>query len=118
MIAKIYNSPELKAAAIEIEIDSILAELETKNATLAKLYKDRLQEVSSRDESSTYLRPDAQEGYKLFCEVIELTMHFTPGQDLTNLFNQMDELRVKYHAMLPAEETTTDEDADEIDPEM
>ena len=45
-------------------------------------------------------------------------MHFTPNQELSNLFNQMDELRVKYHAMLPAEETISDEEADEIDPEM
>jgi hypothetical protein len=118
MIEKINNSPELKAAAIEIKIDTILTELETKNTTLTKLYKDRLQEVSSRDESSTNLRPEAQEGYRLFCEVIELATHFTPNQDLTNLFNQMDELRVKYRAMLPAEETITDEEADEVDTEM
>ena len=118
MIEKINSSSELKAAAIEIKIDSILDELKTKNISLTKLYKDRLQEVSSREESSTNLRPEAQEGYRLFCDVIELATHFTPNQDLTNLFNQMDELRVKYHAMLPAEEISTDEGDDEVDTEV
>ncbi len=118
MISKINNSPELQAAAAEIKIDTILTELETKNITLTKLYKERLLEVSSREESSTNLRPQAQEGYKLFCEIIELSQHFLPNQELKSLFNQMDELRVKYRAMLPAEETITDEEADEVDPEM
>ncbi len=118
MISKINNSPELQAAAAEIKIDTILTELETKNITLTKLYKERLLEVSSREESSTSLRPQAQEGYKLFCEVIELSTHFTPNQDLTNLFNQMEELRIKYHALIPKEEIITDEEADEVDTEM
>ena len=118
MIEKINSSPELKAAAIEIKIDTILTELKTKNTTLTTLYKDRLQEVSTREESSTNLRPEAQEGYTLFCKVIELATHFTPNQDLTKLFNQMDELRVKYHAMIPAEEISTDDEDGEVDTEM
>ena len=118
MLEKINNTTELKEAAIEIKIDGLLAELELKNKSFTQLYKNRLQEIGSREESGTKLRPEAQEAYILFCRVIELAMHFMPNQELSNLFNQMDELRVKYHAMLLAEETTTDEDADEIDPEM
>lgn len=118
MLSKVANSSELQAAAAEINIDTIFTELETQNTTLTKHYKDRLLEVSSREESSTKLRPEAQEGYKLFCAVIELTSHFTPNQEIKNLFNQMEELRKKYHALIPKEEIITDDEADEVDPEM
>ena len=118
MITKVAGTAELKAAAIELNLDTIFTELETKNTALTKLYKDRILEVSSRDESSTSLRPEAQENYIHFCKVIELSLHFIPNQDLINLFNQLDELRVKYHAMLPTEETITDEEIEEVDTEV
>jgi len=43
---------------------------------------------------------------------------YTANQDLTNLFNQLEELRIKYRALIPKEEIITDDEADEVDPEM
>ena len=105
-------------AALKIGLKDIFIEFKAANDELIDIYNSRNSEVSSRTESSSDLRPACIEVYQHFCTALELAVSYIPSQDLTNLFNQMDELRVKYHAMLPAEETISDEEADEIDPEM
>ena len=118
MMQKYDANAAYAEAALKIGLKDIFTEFKNANEELIAIYNSRNSEVSARTESGSDLRPACVEVYQHFCTVLELAVSYTPSQDLTNLFNQMDELRVKYHAMLPAEETTTDEEADEIDPEM
>ena len=118
MMQKYDASTAYAEAALTIGLKDIFIEFKTANDELIDLYNSRNSEISARSESSSDLRPACVEVYQHFCTALELAVSYTPGQDLTNLFNQMDELRVKYHAMLPAEETISDKEADEIDPEM
>ena len=118
MMQKYDANAAYAEAALTIGLKDIFIEFKTSNDELIDIYNSRNSEVSARTESSSDLRPACVEVYQHFCTTLELAVSYTQGQDLTNLFNQMDELRVKYRAMLPAEETITDEEADEIDPEM
>jgi hypothetical protein len=118
MMQKYAANTNLADAAHTIGINTVFDDFKTANDELVAIYNLRNSEVSARTESSSDLRPACVDVYHQFCTAIELAVKYTPNQDLTNLFNQMDELRVKYRAMLPAEETITDEEADEVDPEM
>jgi len=118
MITKYNALPELKDAAILINIDTLIPELETKNIAFGKVYKDRNLEISEREESGTELRKAATDDYQIFCNVIELAADLIPNADIKKLFNQMEELRKKYHALIPHEEITTDESDGEVDPEV
>ena len=118
MMQKYGNDAALADAALKIGLKDIFTEFKTANAELVEVYNLRNSEVSARTESSSDLRPACIETYQHFCTAIELAVSYTANQDLTNLFNQMEELRVKYHAMLPAEEITTDEEDDEVDTEV
>ena len=118
MMQKYAANSNLADAAHTIGLNTIFDDFKTANDELVSIYNLRNSEVSARTESSSDLRPACVEVYYQFCTAIELAVKYTPNQDLTNLFNQMDELRVKYRAMLPAEETITDEEADEVDTEM
>ena len=118
MMQKYAANSNLADAAHTIGLNTIFDDFKTANDELVSIYNLRNSEVSARSESSSDLRPACVEVYHQFCTAIELAVKYTPNQDLTNLFNQMDELRVKYRAMLPAEETITDEGAVEVDTEM
>ena len=118
MMQKYAANTNLADAAYTIGINTVFDDFKTANDELVAIYNLRNSEVSARTESSSDLRPACVEVYQQFCTAIELAVKYTPNQDLTNLFNQMDELRVKYRAMLPAEEITTDDEADEVDTEM
>ena len=118
MMQKYAADAAFAEAALKIGLKDIFIEFKTANDELIEIYNSRNSEVSARTESSSDLRPACVEVYHQFCTAIELAVKYTPNQDLTNLFNQMDELRVKYRAMLPAEEIITDEEADEVDTEM
>lgn len=74
--------------------------------------------MGGRSESGSELRPKAIDAYKKFCILIELALDYLPNQELINLFNQMDELRKKYQALIPQEDITYNKDDEEIDPEV
>ena len=118
MIQKYAANTNLSDAAHTIGINTIFDDFKTANDELVSIYNLRNSEVSARTESSTDLRPACVEVYHHFCTAIELAVKYTPNQELKNLFNQLEELRVKYHALIPKEETLTDEEADEVDPEI
>ena len=118
MMLKFNSDAAIIAAAEAIDIKTIFDSLSTNNEKLEYFYNNRNQELGNRTESSSELRPAASDTYQKFCSLIELAVEFLPNTDLTNLFNQMEELRKKYHALIPKEEIITDEEADEIDTEM
>ena len=118
MMQKYTANTNLADAAHTIGLNTIFDDFKTANDELVSIYNLRNSEVSARTESSSDLRPACVEVYHQFCTAIELAVKYTPNQDLTNLFNQLEELRIKYHALIPKEEIITDEEADEVDPEM
>ena len=93
-------------------------QLKADNTDLKQLFDQRNLEVGSRTEASTDLRAPAVEAYRDFCFSVEQAINYTPNQDLKNLYVQMEELRKKYHALIPKEDTTTDDETDEVDTEI
>ena len=100
MITKYKADAGIRAAGETIGIDTVMNELESGIQALGILYKSRNQESAERAASSTKLRPAASESYAKYCNSIELAVNFTPNDVLINLFNNIDELRKKNHAII------------------
>ena len=99
MIDKYKISPELMAAAKVIGIDELFTALETKNNAFDAVYKGRNDEVSGRETSGSSLKPAAVASYNSFCTVLEQAVNLMPNDTNVALFNHLDLLRKKYHAM-------------------
>jgi len=100
MADKYHADVALTTAAQAIGIDGVMTELETANNALGTTYKARNKEIGDRKDSATKLRPAANESYLQFCTVIEQAINFTPNDTLISLFNSLDTLRVKAHALI------------------
>ena len=118
MIAKYINDAEVVDAATLLDIKDLFDQLKADNLELKQLFDQRNLEVGSRTEPSSELRAPAADAYREFCISIEQSATYAPNQDISNLFIQMEELRKKYHALIPKDEIITDEEADEVDTEM
>ena len=99
MLVKYNASTDLKAAAQKLGIDGLFTLLGTKNTAFDALYKSRITESSEQEASGTSLKPAAVASYIQFCTAIEQAANLTPSPAITALFNKMDELRKKYHAL-------------------
>ena len=118
LIAKFANNQEIIDAATALDINDLFIQLKADNTELKQLFDQRNLEVGSRTEASTDLRAPAVDTYRDFCISVEQALTYTPNQDLKDLYAQMEELRKKYHALIPKEEILTDDEADEVDTEM
>ena len=118
MIEKYSADVLIIEAATTLGITNLFDELKISNTELKKLFDNRNIEIGGRTESGSELRSPAVEAYRDFCISMELAATYTANQDITNLFNQMNEVRKKYHAMLPTDETITDEEIEEVDTEV
>ena len=118
MIIKFAADAAIIDAATLLGIKDLFEQLKADNTDLKNLFDQRNLEVGSRTDSSSELRAPAVEAYRDFCISIEQSATYTPSQDLKNLFNQMEEVRKKYHALIPKEEISTDEEDDEVDTEL
>ena len=110
MLVKYNASAVLKAAAIKLGIDGLFTLMGNNNTAFDILYKDRITESSEKEVSGTSLRPAATKSYTQFCVAIEQAAKFTPSPAITALFNKMDELRKKYHALESAARDKTVEE--------
>ena len=99
MIEKYKASAELKAAATALGIDSLFSSMEIKNNALNEIYHNRNAEYADRSDAASDAKPAAIAAYMQFCTAIEQAHHYTPNDTLTAVFNKMDELRKKYHAL-------------------
>ena len=99
LCAKFSADTTIKEAASTIGIDTLIAEFETDNQNFGTIYKSRNEEISQRETSSSDLRPAASQSYHQFCNVLEQAVNLTPNPSLIKLFNNIDELRKKYHAL-------------------
>ena len=107
-----YNASEtLKTQAAIIGINDMLTELETVNIEFDTLYKARNDEQATQTSpSATNLKSATIKSYEQFCIAIEQAVNFMPNDNLTLLFNKMDDLRKKYSLLVSKtekEETTT-----------
>ena len=118
MLEKYNADTTLTDAAHAIGLTTIFIELKTANTNLESIYNLRNNEIGTRTESSSQLRPVVIDNYQKFCELIELAIEFLPNKDLINMFKKMEELRVKYHALIPKEEIITGEEIEEVDTEV
>ena len=114
MLEKYYADAILTKAANIIGLDTIFDELKTANTNLEKIYNARNNEIGTRTESSSQLRPSVIDSYQKFCTLIELAVEFLPNVDLINLLKNMEELRIKYRALIPQEEIIPEEEIKEV----
>ncbi|WP_291125627.1 DUF6261 family protein [Flavobacterium sp. UBA6031] len=100
MLNKYQADPAMVSAAQTVGVSTIMTELETDNNTLGTTYKARNKEIGERKASATKLRPPASESYIQFCTAIEQAVNLMPNEALLSLFNSMDALRKKTHALI------------------
>ena len=99
MLVKYNASADLKSAAVKLGIDGLFTQLGIKNTAFDTLYKSRITESSVKEVSGSSLRPAVVASYIQFCTAIEQAANLTPSPAIIALFNKMDELRKKYHAL-------------------
>ena len=99
MLTKYNASPELKAAALVLGIDGQFETMGTKNNAFETLYKSRNVQTAVHVESGSSQKPAANNAYVQFCTAIAQAANFTPNDTIVALFNQLDVLRKKYHAL-------------------
>ncbi|MHB9141952.1 MAG: DUF6261 family protein [Paludibacter sp.] len=100
LLAKYKASPELKAAAVALNVDATFTLLETKNTAFKALYQSRITEFAAREKASgTSLKPATVASYIQFCTALEQAVNLTPNAESIALFNKLDELRKKYHLL-------------------
>jgi len=109
MVAKYEADATFVAKGKTIGVDTAMNELKTINTNQQALYLTRNQEVGGRAASGTDLRPGANESYTQLCNVVEQAVNLMPNESLLTLFNNMDQLRVKTHALLTKPNVETDE---------
>lgn len=110
MVLKYKARPDLKAAAQTLGIDGLFTQLETKNTALNDIYQSRNAEYAGRETAASKFKPAAVAAYIQFCTSVEQTVSFSPTDTNRALFNKMDELRKKYHALEGGKDTPpTDE---------
>ena len=98
-VVKYKASPDLKAAAVVIGLDSAFAGLEIKNTACDTLYKKRNEEYAARELSGSSLKPIAVASYTQFCTAIQQAANLTPNDGIIALFHKLDELRKAYRTL-------------------
>lgn len=98
MLAKYNARPDLVAAAQMLEINGLFVSIATKNAAFDIKFKSRNTEYSERTESASTVKPVAVAAYIQFTTAMEQMINFAPNDTVIALYNQLDELRKKYHS--------------------
>ena len=100
MSVKYQADATLVAKGSTVGVNTAMGELISNNANMRSLYLTRNEQEGGRGVSGTDLRPEANEGYIQFCNVVEQSLNLMPSESLLTLFNSMNELRAKAHALL------------------
>ena len=102
LLAKYKANASQQADARLIGIDSKLTALETKNEAFDALYKTRNTEQGNKvaNGSASSYRRAATMSYNAFCTAIEQAASYLANDTTTTLFNSMEQLRVKYNALV------------------
>lgn len=100
MLAKYKADETLLANAATIGITDMMTGLETANTAFNTLYQTRNTQESEAGPSASSLKSAVVNSYQQFCMAIGQAVNFAASDVLTTLFNQMDELRKKYAALI------------------
>lgn len=99
MLVKYKASPELKAAAATLSLDKTFASLETKNQKFGSTYSTRNDKQDALPAAASTLKPAVNVAFTQFCNVLLQTLNLIPTDTAVALFNKIDVLRKKYHAL-------------------
>ena len=114
MLQEDLMNREAKTVIATLGLEQKFATLGTKNTDFDTLYKNRLKEHSGHESSGSTLKPEVIGSYQDLCTSVEQVVNLTPDENTVTLFNQMDELRKTYHALIPGDKNNgkTDPPAD------
>ena len=102
-LARYASDPALQQAAQTLAIDELFTVLAPQNAELSNLYNQRLAEYAAETLSATDIKNTVVEDYNAVCDIIVRTANVEPAQGtLVVLFNETDNIRKKYSALLPS----------------
>ena len=111
MIEKYEADATIVAKGTLLGLNTPMGELKTNNTSLSSNYLARLVATGERRGSSgTDLRPAASESYISCCSVIEETVNLMPTEETLELFTNMNELRIKTHALISKSKDKPDEE--------
>lgn len=100
-LGKINASATLKTHAATIGISAMLTGLDTANTALSTLYQSRNEQSATLEgTSASSLKSAIVKSYEQFCNALEQAVNFTPSDILSQLFNQIDELRKTYARLI------------------
>ena len=101
MIDKYKANADLTALAALVNVAARFEKLEQLNIRFDELYKSRnTEKAANNSPSASSLRPQVDALYIKFCQAIELGVNFTPNENVTQLFSELDNLRKKYSTLV------------------
>jgi hypothetical protein len=86
------------------------------NNSFDTLYDERNAELAAKEESAGKLKAEVVKNYNNFCTLVEQSVNITPSEELTTLFDRMDNLRKTYRALIPKKKIKEDEN--KVNPEL
>jgi hypothetical protein len=90
------------AAVATLGLVTVMGDFASANTRLAELYNQRAEEMgTAKLPSASSVKKDVVAAYDDFCTAIEITLSATPGAGLQALFNELNDLRIKYISHLP-----------------
>jgi hypothetical protein len=95
------NDQTLLNSASIIGITVLWNEMNETNNSFDTLYDERNAELSAKEESAGKLKAEVVKNYNNFCTLVEQSVNITPSEELTTLFDRMDNLRKTYRALIP-----------------
>ena len=102
LIWRYESSNPLQQAAETLGISNLFTALKAQNTTLATRYNERVEEYAAATPAATTLKNIVAEDYDNLSDTVVRAVNAQPeSAGLVTLFNEMDNLRKKYSALLP-----------------
>ena len=109
MLEKYKDSETLQAYATTIGVSTIFTQIEAANLATETLYNTRSDEkAANTGPSATSYKDDVVLTYNDFCLLVEKAVTYTPSDELTTLFNKLNEQRNKFAVIYNASDKSDD----------
>jgi uncharacterized membrane protein len=107
--------PALQNAAAVLQLDGVFASLYSANEQVSLLWNERaMEDAGKAGPSPTSLRGNLEKYYSNFCDITVRSLNLQPSEALENLFQVMNEIRIKYVKSLPVRLTGGNTSVDAI----
>jgi hypothetical protein len=100
-ISRCNSEPNVTSYVDAIGIAPLLAQLGEANKHFEALYFQRNAELAAKIGPAGQFKPEAVRNYNSFCRLLEQSRNLTPSEEFNTLFDQLNNLRKTYHALLP-----------------